>query len=92
MIVGRSKRVKGPFLDKDGNRMDRGGGSLVLQGDSSWYGVGHNGVCSFDNQDYLVFHGYDAADNGRSKLIINKVDWQKGWPVIGKGARNLAVD
>jgi hypothetical protein len=32
--------------------------------------------------DYLVFHGYDAADGGRSKLRIEKISWINGWPVL----------
>jgi len=82
MIVGRSKYVNGPFIDKDGNDMANGGGSILLQGDAKWYGVGHNAVASFDGVDYLVFHGYDAADNGRSKLRIEKLQWEDGWPVV----------
>src|SRR3569623_633512 len=68
MIVGRAKNIKGPYLDKSGVNMAKGGGSIVLEGDSNWYGVGHNAVCTFSGIDYLVFHGYDAADKGISKL------------------------
>ncbi|MXV17015.1 arabinan endo-1,5-alpha-L-arabinosidase [Hufsiella ginkgonis] len=82
MIVGRSKEISGPYLDKTGVSMAKGGGTLVLEGDKNWYGVGHNGVSSFDKTDYLVFHGYSAADNGRSKLRIEKITWEKGWPAV----------
>jgi arabinan endo-1,5-alpha-L-arabinosidase len=82
MIVGRSKIINGPFVDKDGNDMAKGGGTILLEGDKNWYGVGHNAVASFDGIDYLIFHGYDAADNGRSKLRIEKLKWENGWPVI----------
>jgi arabinan endo-1,5-alpha-L-arabinosidase len=82
MIVGRSKKISGPYLDEEGNSMEHGGGTLLLQGDSSWYGVGHNAVCRFDNTDYLIFHGYDAKDNGRSKLLVEKITWEKGWPLV----------
>jgi arabinan endo-1,5-alpha-L-arabinosidase len=82
MIVGRSKKIAGPFIDKDGTDMAKGGGSIVLAGDSNWYGVGHNAVANFDDTDYLVFHAYDAKDNGRSKLRIEKLRWENDWPVI----------
>ncbi|MGC4100953.1 family 43 glycosylhydrolase [Ferruginibacter sp.] len=82
MIVGRSKNINGPFVDKTGIDMDKGGGSILLRGDSNWYGVGHNAVASFDGVDYIVFHGYSAADGGRSKLRIEKLQWQDGWPVV----------
>jgi arabinan endo-1,5-alpha-L-arabinosidase len=82
MIIGRSKNINGPFLDKEGNDMAKGGGTIVLEGDKNWYGVGHNAAATFDGVDYLIFHGYDAADNGRSKLRIEKLKWEDGWPLI----------
>ncbi|WP_207495929.1 arabinan endo-1,5-alpha-L-arabinosidase [Aridibaculum aurantiacum] len=84
MIVGRSKDVEGPYLDKDGNRMDRRGGTIVLEGDADWYGVGHNSVYTFDGKDYLVYHGYDAKDEGKSKLKIDELAWSNGWPFVNK--------
>jgi arabinan endo-1,5-alpha-L-arabinosidase len=80
MLVGRSKKLIGPYLDKEGRRMEYGGGSVLLAGDKDWYGVGHNAVCSFNGTDYLIYHGYDAADNGISKLRIDQLNWIKGWP------------
>jgi arabinan endo-1,5-alpha-L-arabinosidase len=82
MVVGRSERIEGPYLDKEGIPMTRGGGSIVLEGDKNWNGVGHNAVVSFDGYDYLVFHGYDARDKGKSKLRIEKMVWAGGWPVV----------
>jgi len=82
MIVGRSKHLLGPYTDEEGAKMSMGGGSIVLEGDKNWYGVGHNAVGAFDGTDYLVFHGYDASDKGKSKLIIGKITWEKGWPKV----------
>jgi len=89
MIVARAKEVQGPYLDRTGTPMAKGGGTLVLEGNKDWYGVGHNSVYTFDKKDYLVFHGYDAADNGRSKLRIENLSWDKeGWPVVVAKANN----
>jgi arabinan endo-1,5-alpha-L-arabinosidase len=82
MIVGRSKSIQGPYLDKENRPMAKGGGTILLEGDKNWYGVGHNAVCHFDGTDYLIFHGYDANDKGSSKLRIEKLNWMKGWPVV----------
>ncbi|MDB5109984.1 MAG: arabinan endo,5-alpha-L-arabinosidase [Mucilaginibacter sp.] len=82
MIVGRSKKLQGPYLDAAGTDMKYGGGNIVLAGDANWYGVGHNAVGSFNGGDYLIFHGYDASDRGRSKLIIEKINWKKKWPSV----------
>lgn len=83
MIVGRAKNVQGPYIDKAGNPMREGGGTLVLAGDADWHGVGHNAVYSFDGKDYMIFHGYDASDEGRSKLRIKELTWSSdGWPEV----------
>lgn len=82
MIVGRSASVKGPYLDQDGKGMASAGGHILLQGDADWFGVGHNAVCTFDNQDYLIFHGYDRKDKGLPKLRIEKLNWINDWPVV----------
>jgi arabinan endo-1,5-alpha-L-arabinosidase len=92
MIAGRSAQLAGPYVDKEGKRLDEGGGTLLLQGNDNWYGVGHNGIYSDGGEDYLVFHGYDAADKGRSKLIINKLLWTGNWPQVQENALNIAAE
>ena len=83
MMVGRARTVTGPYLDAQGTSLEQGGGTLVLQGDNNWYGVGHNAVATFDKTDYLVFHGYDAHDQGRPKLRIEPLVWSPaGWPTV----------
>ena len=83
MRVGRSEKLSGPYLDKENIPMTKGGGTLLLQGDENWHGVGHNSIYTFDQKDYLIFHGYDAKDKGRSKLRIEVLSWDdKGWPAL----------
>jgi arabinan endo-1,5-alpha-L-arabinosidase len=83
IMVGRSKDVTGPYLDKEGRSLARGGGSLLLGGNKSWPGLGHNSAYTFDGKDYLVFHAYEAADNGLQKLKIAEMTWDAAqWPVI----------
>lgn len=82
IAVGRSKYVFGPYIDKNGISMDKGGGSIILQGNDRWSGVGHCSVFSENGIDYLIFHGYDKKDNGKSKLIITQINWIDDWPVI----------
>jgi len=83
VVVGRSKSITGPYLDKEGEDMRTGGGSLVVGGNEDWPGVGHNATYTFDNKDYLVFHGYNAKENGRSQLWIEEINWDaNGWPTV----------
>lgn len=82
MIVGRSRTITGPYTDKAGQDLMKGGGTIVLEGNKDWHGVGHNAVCTFDGKDYLVFHGYDAANRGRACLRMEVLHWKGGWPQL----------
>jgi arabinan endo-1,5-alpha-L-arabinosidase len=83
IMVGRSKDIRGPYLDKDGINMAEGGGSLVLAGDKDWAGQGGCSAYAFDGRDYLVFHAYEMADNGLQKLRIAELKWDKSdWPFL----------
>jgi len=84
VVAGRSEKIQGPYLDKQNVSLQLNGGTLVAQGDGvNWYGAGHNAVLSEPGKDYLVLHGYDAKDRGRSKLIIAPITWDPdGWPAV----------
>ena len=82
LVVGRSEKVTGPYVDKDGKKLTDGGGSLVIEGNKNWYGVGHNSIFTFDGKDYTFMHGYDASDKGLPKLIVKEVTWVDGWPKV----------
>ncbi len=83
IVIGRSRDVRGPYLDKTGRDLAAGGGTLLLGGDSAWPGLGHNSAYTFDGKDYLVFHAYEAADHGLQKLKIAELTWDADqWPVV----------
>lgn len=82
--VGRSKKITGPYADKDGKPMMDGGGTLILKTEGRWIGPGHNSVLQLGKQDYLVYHTYDADNRGRPVLQIRPLEWDKvGWPTAG---------
>jgi arabinan endo-1,5-alpha-L-arabinosidase len=82
IMVGRSEKLTGPYFDQEGVSMNSGGGSPLLKAEKNWFGAGHNAVLSIEGSDYLVFHGYDAHDKGKSKLRLEKIRWDRGWPVL----------
>jgi arabinan endo-1,5-alpha-L-arabinosidase len=84
IVVGRSKTVTGPYLDKVGYDMLKGGGTVIAIGDGvKWAAVGHNSVYNFNGKDYLVTHAYSIPDNGASKLVVSELKWDvRGWPII----------
>lgn len=83
MIYGRSHKIEGPYLDMAGKELLFGGGTILMEGNERWHGVGHNGIASAYDNDYLLFHGYDANDEGRSKLRIIRLSWtEEQWPQL----------
>lgn len=82
VVVGRSKSATGPFVDAQGKALNQGGGTLLIEGNENWYGVGHNSVYNFDGKDYYFSHAYDAKDNGAPKLVIKEITWTDGWPTV----------
>ncbi len=83
VVVGRSEKVMGPYIDRDGVPLMQGGGTLVVKGDERYSGAGHCAVVTFDSQDYMFLHGYDGQADYRSKLLVREIDWSAdGWPTI----------
>jgi arabinan endo-1,5-alpha-L-arabinosidase len=83
MVMGRSKDVRGPYLDKEGKDMAKGGGTLVIKGNERWAGWGGNSAYTFDGKDYIVFHAYENADNDFHRLKIGEITWdEEQWPVV----------
>ena len=86
VIVGRSTDIQGPYLDRDGKRLVRGGGTLVVVGDGeNWAAAGHPAAYTFAGTDYLVFHAYDLKDRGQAKLRVREITWEDGWPAVEIG-------
>ncbi|GAB3458155.1 arabinan endo-1,5-alpha-L-arabinosidase [Massilia terrae] len=83
VMIGRSRDATGPYLDRAGRDMAKGGGSLVIEGDRDWKALGHNGAYTFDGEDYLVLHAYETADRYKSKLKVLEMKWDAdGWPAV----------
>jgi arabinan endo-1,5-alpha-L-arabinosidase len=79
--VGRSREITGPYVDRDGLPMLKGGGTRLVWGKGRWRGPGHNAVFHEGGTDWLVYHAYDAEDHGAPKLRIEKLHWSaSGWP------------
>lgn len=86
-VVGRSAKITGPYLGKDGSALMEGGGTIFLRADlqeqQRFRGPGHAGwLHDKDGRDYVVYHAYDREKNGAPTLRIAPVRWgADGWPV-----------
>lgn len=84
IMVGRAKSVTGPYVDREGKAMTKGGGTLVLEATTpDWRGPGHCAVVQDTSGDYLVFHAYHGQ-TGRSELKISTIVWEDGWPKVSE--------
>lgn len=84
--VGRSKDIRGPYLDKEGKDLRKGGGTLLLETEGRFIGPGHPGILVDNALHYLSYHFYDGENSGRPRLAVRKLDWTSGgWPkVVGE--------
>jgi arabinan endo-1,5-alpha-L-arabinosidase len=85
IVVGRSRRVNGPYLDRKGKPMIEGGGTLVLSGYERYRGPGHNAVLMDGKHDWLIHHFYDAERKGIPTLQVRLLLWaDDGWPLASE--------
>lgn len=83
VVVGRSKEVCGPYLDRNGKPMEHGGGTLVIEGNDEYAGIGHCAAYKFGDKYYFVSHAYSIKENGTPKLFLREMKWTSdGWPEI----------
>lgn len=81
--IGRSRRITGPYRDRRGRRMLRGGGSLFLGSIGPFIGPGQSGI--FDNHGEFIFtcHFYNGLRRGLSQLAIMRLTFRaSGWPEL----------
>jgi arabinan endo-1,5-alpha-L-arabinosidase len=81
--VGRSRDIKGPYVDKDGVDLLHGGGSLLLETEGRFVGPGHAGILKDGDREWLSYHFYDGDEGGRSRLAVRALQWAPdGWPSV----------
>lgn len=78
-MVGRSRAVTGPFVDRDGKLLTDGGGTPLLRANSTWLGPGGASLVHLPAADLIAFHAYSAID-GKPALQLSTINWKDGWP------------
>ena len=85
IVVGRSRKVTGPYLDNMGRDMLKGGGKMVLAATDRLIGPGHFGRIVLENgvEKMSCHYEADLDQSGRSVLGIRPLVWKDEWPVAG---------
>lgn len=83
IIMGRSKKITGPYVNKKGESLIDNKYSVFLAGDYNEPGRGHNGFFAEGDTTYIVYHAYTRSQNGASVLNIKPLYMDaEGWPTI----------
>ena len=90
VVVGRSESLLGPYVSKNGKKMLDNSWELVLEGDNSWKGPGHNSIIIQDDEgtDWMVYHSYQMNEEGSDVIagrfgMLDRLQWSdEGWPYI----------
>jgi len=89
IVVGRSKKPTGPFVDNMGIDMIKGGGKTFVTSSGRWVGPGHFGLIGLGDgvQKFSCHYEADLDRGGASVLDIRPVLWKNGWPEAGDNAK-----
>lgn len=81
VVIGRSKDIKGPYLNKEGKSWVDNNYTLFLEGNYEEPGRGHNGFITDHDTTFVVYHAYTRSANGEPRLNIKPVYMDdQGWP------------
>lgn len=83
LVCGRSLSVDGPYVDREGNDLMQVNHELMLKGDSNFSSPGHCSriVTDDSGQDWIFYHAY-TEDLDYRCLMLDRVFWVDGWPVV----------
>ena len=88
-VVGRSKKLAGPYVDRQGGRMLDNHYETIIKGNDRWKGPGHNSEIITDKEGdtWLLYHAYDALDPEKGRvMLLDKLLWdEEGWPYVEGG-------
>ncbi len=93
LVVGRSKSLFGPYLDKTGKDMMDNGYSLVIGSNEKFVGNGHCSEIVQDDKgnDWIFYHGVDVEKPHGRVLLLDNIKWDKdGWPYVEGNSPSLS--
>lgn len=86
--VGRSRDIRGPFVDKDGDSLVKGGGTIVYASNHGIvYAPGGLGILAGNDSspDILYYHYLNTSigfKDGDAHLGWNWLKYEDGWPEV----------
>lgn len=84
-VVGRSKSLFGPYVDKQGGVMLNNHHEVLIHKNDFFVGTGHNSeiVTDKNGADWMFYHAVSVANPEGRVLMLDRVHWgTDGWPSV----------
>ncbi len=93
-VVGRSKQLMGPYVDKKGNRMLDNHHEELIHKNESFVGTGHNSEIVTDGigNDWVLYHAVSVKNPEGRVLMLDRVSWKDGWPVVTGNVPSVSAE
>lgn len=90
-VVGRSDKLFGPYLDKQGRSMSDNHHEVLIQKNESFVGTGHNSEIVTDKvgNDWMFYHAVKVSDPDGRVLMLDKIVWEDDWPSVKTNSPSL---
>lgn len=90
-VVGRSKELFGPYVDKSGQPMLENHHEVLIHKNGSFVGTGHNSEIITDEagNDWVFYHAVNVNDPSGRVLMMDCVDWKDNWPTVANDSPSL---
>ena len=91
-VVGRSKNLCGPYVDKKGRSMSDNHHEILIQKNKAFVGPGHNSELVTDKKgnEWMFYHAVSVANPEGRVLMMDRVQWKGGWPFVKGAVPSLA--
>lgn len=93
VVMGRSKNIKGPYLNKEGKSWVDNNYTLFMAGDYEEPGRGHNGFFTEHDTTFIVYHAYTRSAEGASLLNIKPMYIDEDlWPTLDESKKIICTE
>ncbi|MDR0686397.1 MAG: family 43 glycosylhydrolase [Dysgonamonadaceae bacterium] len=85
VVVGKADNLFGPYITRDGESMMGYRPSVILRGDTTFAGPGHNAeiVTDDEGQDWLLYHAFLKKEPHLGRLLcLDRLVWNNGYPEV----------
>lgn len=93
-VVGRSKHLLGPYMNKQGERMLDNRHEILIHKNEAFVGAGHNSEIVADEagNDWILYHAVSVKNPDGRVLMLDKVSWKDGWPMVTGNTPSISAE